>query len=52
MILDENYTLKCGLCFRSIGYKSVQADPDVPFDKSTLTVPQNTGIVQINFEFI
>lgn len=50
VVTDENYALKCGLCFRSIGYRSVQADPDVPYDKSTSTVPQNTGItIKINF---
>jgi len=45
VVTNEKYTLKCDLAFRSIGYRSVQADPDVPFDKVSSTVPQSTGIV-------
>lgn len=48
MVTDEKYTLKCEIAFRSIGYRSIQADPDVPFDKISSTVPQSIGIV-INF---
>lgn len=51
MVTDEKYTLKCELAFRSIGYRSVQADPEIPFDKLSSTVPQSTGIV-INFNFL
>jgi len=43
VITDEKHMLNCELAFRSIGYRSVQVDPDVPFDKSSFTVPQNTG---------
>lgn len=45
MITDEKYSLKCEIAFRSIGYRSIQADPDVPFDKISSTVPQSIGIV-------
>lgn len=41
MMTDEKYTLECQLAFRSIGYRSVQADPDISFDKESSTVPQN-----------
>lgn len=43
MVTDEKYVLKCDLAFRSIGYRSIQADPEVIFDKASSTVPQNTG---------
>lgn len=53
MVTDEKYTLKCELAFRSIGYRSVQVDPDIPFDKMSSTVPQSTGIVtKFNFLFL
>lgn len=41
---NEKYTLECQLAFRSIGYRSVQADPDISFDSESSTVPQNLGI--------
>lgn len=43
IVTDEKYLLKCDLAFRSIGYRSIQADPDIPFDKASSTVPQNNG---------
>jgi hypothetical protein len=43
VITDEKYSLNCELAFRSIGYRSVQVDPDIIFDKHTSTVPQNPG---------
>jgi len=45
VVTDEKYTLKCDIAFRSIGYRSVQADPDVPFDNISSTVPQSIGIL-------
>lgn len=45
MVTSEKYTLNCELAFRSIGYRSIQVDSDIPFDKATSTVPQNIGIV-------
>jgi hypothetical protein len=39
-------TVKCGLVFRSIGYRSTQVDPDVPFDTGTGHVPIISGAVQ------
>jgi len=51
VVTNEKYTLQCELAFRSIGYRSVQADPDIPFDKMSSTVPQSTGIV-VNFIFL
>uniref|UniRef100_A0A1B6CMT6 NADPH:adrenodoxin oxidoreductase, mitochondrial n=1 Tax=Clastoptera arizonana TaxID=38151 RepID=A0A1B6CMT6_9HEMI len=41
---DTKETLDCGLVLRSIGYKSVQADPDIPFDPTTGCVKKQTGI--------
>lgn len=43
VVTDEKYSLECELAFRSIGYRSVQADPDIPFVTETSTVPQNLG---------
>lgn len=52
MITNEKCKLNCELAFRSIGYRSVQADPDVPFDRASSTVPQNIGnIFYVLFEF-
>lgn len=34
VLTDQTETLACELSITSIGYKSVQADPDIPFDKS------------------
>lgn len=45
VITNEMCELKCDLAFRSIGYQSVQAEPDVPFDEVSSTVPQNIGRV-------
>lgn len=47
MVTDEKHTLNCELGFCGIGYRSVQADPDVFFDKSSFTVPQNIGCTVI-----
>lgn len=49
MVTNEKHTLNCDLAFRSIGYRSIQADPDIPFDQVTSTVPQNTGIFFLVF---
>ncbi|CAH0387068.1 unnamed protein product [Bemisia tabaci] len=35
---SEVESIECGLALRSIGYKSVSVDPDVPFDDKTSTV--------------
>lgn len=40
---DQKDKLKCDMVFRSIGYRSIQVDPEIPFDKLTSTVPQNVG---------
>jgi adrenodoxin-NADP+ reductase len=39
-------TMECGLVLRSIGYRSTQADPDVPFDVGRGHVPNTSGVVQ------
>lgn len=55
MITSEKCRLNCELAFRSIGYRSVQADPDVPFDKASSTVPQDIGkvfIFNLNFKAV
>lgn len=43
IVTDEKYLLKCELAFRSIGYRSIQVDADIPFDEVSSTVPQNIG---------
>ncbi|XP_025191527.1 NADPH:adrenodoxin oxidoreductase, mitochondrial [Melanaphis sacchari] len=49
VVTDDKYTLKCDIAFRSIGYRSVQADPDVPFNKISSTVPQSIGIYSVGW---
>ncbi|KAL4120621.1 hypothetical protein QTP88_013280 [Uroleucon formosanum] len=49
VVTNEKYTLKCELAFRSIGYRSVQVDPDIPFDKMSSTVPQSTGVYSVGW---
>ncbi|XP_060849672.1 NADPH:adrenodoxin oxidoreductase, mitochondrial [Rhopalosiphum padi] len=49
VVTDEKYTLKCDIAFRSIGYRSVQADPDVPFDNISSTVPQSIGVYSVGW---
>ena len=39
-------TVQCGLVLRSIGYRSTQADPDVPFDMNRGLVPNTSGVVE------
>jgi len=39
-------TAQCGLVLRSIGYRSTQADPDVPFDMKRGLVPNTSGVVE------
>ncbi|KAJ4432143.1 hypothetical protein ANN_20759, partial [Periplaneta americana] len=39
-------TVPCGLILRSIGYRSTQADPDVPFDSGRGHVLNTKGVVQ------
>lgn len=39
-------TVQCGLVLRSIGYRSTQADPDVPFDMKRGLVPNTSGVVE------
>lgn len=43
---DEIETVDAGLVLRSIGYKSVQAEPSVPFNSKTGTVENSDGIVK------
>lgn len=43
---DSTETVQCGLVLRSIGYRSKQADPDVPFDASRGRVPNTSGVIQ------
>ncbi|VVC38083.1 Ferredoxin-NADP+ reductase, adrenodoxin-type,FAD/NAD(P)-binding domain [Cinara cedri] len=49
VITNEKYTLKCDLAFRSIGYRSIQADPDIPFNRASSIVPQSTGIYSVGW---
>ena len=39
-------TVQCGLVLRSIGYRSTQVDPDVPFDMKRGLVPNTSGVVE------
>jgi hypothetical protein len=39
-------TVQCGLVLRSIGYRSTQVDPDVPFDTSRGHIPNTSGVVE------
>jgi len=39
-------TVQCGLVLRSIGYRSTQADRDVPFDMKRGLVPNTSGVVE------
>jgi len=43
---DSIETVQCGLVLRSIGYRSTQADPDVPFDMKRGLVPNTSGVVE------
>uniref|UniRef100_A0A8C4N4S2 NADPH:adrenodoxin oxidoreductase, mitochondrial n=1 Tax=Eptatretus burgeri TaxID=7764 RepID=A0A8C4N4S2_EPTBU len=38
--------MPCGLVLRSIGYRSLPLDPDVPFDKRRGVIPNNRGRVE------
>lgn len=40
---DARETLSCGLVLRSIGYRSVAADADLPFDAARSVVIQKPG---------
>lgn len=42
----ESEDVPCGLVFRSIGYKSVPIDSDVPFDQQRAVIPNIKGRVQ------
>ncbi|XP_050538304.1 NADPH:adrenodoxin oxidoreductase, mitochondrial [Daktulosphaira vitifoliae] len=48
-ITEQKNKLKCDIIFRSIGYRSIQIDPEIPFDKLTSTVPQNTGLYSVGW---
>ena len=39
-------TLDCGLVIRSVGFKSVQVDPRLPFDEKKSVVPNTAGRVE------
>lgn len=41
--------IECGLALRCIGYKSVQADPDIPFDSKNGRVKNQSGKIEENF---
>ena len=42
---EKTEVLNGGLALRSIGYRSVQADPEIPFDKKAGRVQNNRGRV-------
>ncbi|XP_063240380.1 NADPH:adrenodoxin oxidoreductase, mitochondrial isoform X2 [Bacillus rossius redtenbacheri] len=39
-------TVECGLAMRSIGYRSVKADPEIPFDDTRGRVKNSHGVVE------
>lgn len=46
VVTDKTVEVPCGLVFRSIGYKSVVIDPDIPFDKKSGTIPNKDSRVE------
>ncbi|KAJ8897906.1 hypothetical protein PR048_003263 [Dryococelus australis] len=43
---DEVDVIECGLAMRSIGYRSVKADPMIPFDDTKGRVKNSNGVVE------
>ncbi|XP_012253191.2 NADPH:adrenodoxin oxidoreductase, mitochondrial isoform X3 [Athalia rosae] len=46
---DKYEDIKCGLALRCIGYKSVQVDPNIPFDSKNGRVKAQFGKIDENF---
>nr|CAD7456832.1 unnamed protein product [Timema tahoe] len=46
MPTDEVDTIECGLALRSIGYRSVKADPKIPFDDTRGRVRNSNGVIE------
>nr|CAD7604846.1 unnamed protein product [Timema genevievae] len=46
MPTDEVDTVECGLALRSIGYRSVKADPKIPFDDTRGRVRNSNGVIE------
>nr|CAD7203302.1 unnamed protein product [Timema douglasi] len=46
MPTDEMDTIECGLALRSIGYRSVKADPKIPFDNTRGRVRNSNGVIE------
>lgn len=45
VLSDKTVDVSCGLVVPSIGYKSVQIDPDIPFDNRSGTIPNENSRV-------
>nr|CAD7393206.1 unnamed protein product [Timema cristinae] len=46
MPTEEVDTVECGLALRSIGYRSVKADPKIPFDDTRGRVRNSNGVIE------
>ncbi|XP_023226420.1 NADPH:adrenodoxin oxidoreductase, mitochondrial-like isoform X1 [Centruroides sculpturatus] len=45
ILTEEKETIDCGLILRSIGYRSLSIDPELPFDKEKGIIPNINGRV-------
>lgn len=46
VLTEETVDIPCGLVLRSIGYRSLQIDPDIPFDEKQGVIRNDKGRVQ------
>ncbi|XP_063445018.1 NADPH:adrenodoxin oxidoreductase, mitochondrial-like [Mytilus trossulus] len=46
ILTDQTIDMSCGLVLRSIGYKSILIDPDIPFDTKSGTIPNKESRVE------
>jgi NADPH-dependent glutamate synthase beta subunit-like oxidoreductase len=46
VLTEEREDIACGLVLRSIGYKSRQIDPDIPFDEIQGVIKNEQGRVK------
>ena len=46
VLTEEREDISCGLVLRSIGYRSWQIDPDIPFDEKQGVIKNDKGRVE------